>query len=692
MEGAVMGVKRAVGDPSLGLFFDEEPETGSSELESFFAVGGALAQSLPGYLPREGQIAYTREIEHCITQRKHLLAEAPCGVGKGFGYLVPALLDLTARAKDERQPIVVVTANIALQEQLVNKDLPMLRKIFRDQLGRDFSFTMLKGFNNYLCPAQMQTAQLDGSINGLTDERREQAEYIVQWAGRSEKGDRSELPFEPYHDVWRQFAIHAVECPKRHCSLRSQCPAMQAKDRSLYSNVIVTNYHMLAAHVASGGTLLNNEGVLVLDEAHECANVMRDALGGAATAGMLYKLIRQADSVLGFKDHDRKFMETTVREVFGILNQFRKSPSYDAYVKAPVAHEHLDALLPALRKVHGDVQAILEAGAEGGYSKQQLATAARVRGQLGQAYTPLVILFEQPEDYVVSLEETRRKDTMLRAHMLTPAKLLTDALFRSWRSVIATSATLSTNHSFHWIRSELGATANDTADMEVPTPFDFEHQGLLVLPYGFTKDKNTQASLPLDTNSDAYRNMVGQFARRTVEAAGGGTLLLFTSYRNMQLAYETCMGLPMRMLKQGDMPRTELVQRFRDDADSTLLGVSSLWTGIDVSGASLRCLFIDKLPFPMRSDPVASAIMDRDDNWFKNMSLPRATVQLKQGVGRLIRSVSDRGACVLADPRLTYKGYGSGVLASLPKMQRSGLIEDIKPFLDTGMVGDSVPF
>ncbi len=680
-----MGVKVTIGDPSLGFCFDEEPAEGTSELEAFFAIGGPLAQSLPGYKPRSGQIAYARQIEACIADSRHLLEEAPCGTGKSVAYLTPALLHTTTYPSGEQRPkIVIVTANIALQEQLVSKDLPMLREIFQREYGRDFSFALLKGHNNYLCPAQYEASMMDGSIASFKDERYDQAQHIYQWAGRSEKGDRSELPFEPYHDVWRQFAIQAVECPKRLCpyAKRGECPAIRSRLRAQVVDVVVTNYHMLAAHINSPGGILATDGILILDEAHECADIMRDALGGTVAAGNLYKIVKLVDASCGLRDERRREVESLISDTFTLLDDFRKSSGYSDYVRAPVATVPLAQLLPFLDNFGVAVQSILE-DPPNTHGKRVLTSASRARGRLQQAVPSLRALLDLNDAFVLALEETKSKTTMIKSFMLEPAKLLTGALFRTWSTVVATSATVTASGSFGWIRNEIGSPKADTREMEVESPFDFQKQGLLVIPEG----------VPLDTNSDAFRDSIKGLARRTVSASKGGCLMLFTSYRNMNIAYEGLMGLPYRILKQGDMPRNELVQRFRDDGDSILLGVASLWTGIDVPGDSLRCLFIDKMPFPMRSDPVACAIMDRDDNWFRNMSLPRATISLKQGVGRLIRSVSDRGACVIVDPRLSAKRYGSGVIKSLPDMLRSSSIEDVKDFLATGMVGDDlIPF
>ena len=712
-----MGVRVELpGCGGLGLFVEEEPETGSDALESFFGEGGALAQAFgPDYKPRVGQIAYARQIEASVAARRHTLAEAPCGTGKTFGYLFPAVMRITdpklTSAADRRNRVaaqeratdlglsfggdsgddsgdepdivpqlVIATANIALQEQLISKDLPFIQRILHEQYDRRFTFGLLKGWNNYLCPVQVAVNTTLGHMQDTNPEYEDQIAQIFAWMGTTGTGDKSELPLLPHNDVWRRFSIQATECPGYHCPKKGECPAMRARRRGRDAHVTVTNYHMLAANIKvqtqfGGSGFFRSHDVLVLDEVHEGAGIFRDALGVWVNEGMLHSALHNFNKCLMIPDPSVRETKAQIEALFDTIRAYAESNAYKDYLKTPLASAALTHLIEFYTNAAAAADAILSSDVV--YPDDIITAATRGSSKARTVLEGLCHLMAISDAHVVSLEASRQDkyNYAIKVHYLEPRDLLKSSLYRVWDSVVGTSATVTCNGSFGFAQSEIGAPVADTDLLTVESPFDFEKQSLLVLPEGIAED----------TNSDAFRTAVGHYARRTVELARGRTLLLFTSYKNMEIAQEAMRGLPYPMYAQGTMPRTALVEAFKRYDNAVLMGVASMWTGIDVVGDSLSCLFIDKLPFPMRSDPVMCAIQDRNDDWFKAFSLPHAVIRLKQGTGRLIRSVTDRGVCVILDPRLQSKHYGAGVLNSLPRMQRTGNIDDVAHFLDTGL-------
>jgi ATP-dependent DNA helicase DinG len=286
----------------------------------------------------------------------------------------------------------------------------------------------------------------------------------------------------------------------------------------------------------------------------------------------------------------------------------------------------------------------------------------------------LQILDELPEMYAVALEKSQGNSVSVSVKVVEPGQVLQQTLYKR-PAVVCTSATLTAQGTFELVRGELGAPRDATDYAELPTPFKFPTQALLVIPDG----------IPENPNCDEFRDAMCVAICDTVRQARGRTLALFTSYRNMRLAGDAlrASGCPYRILQQGDAPRTLLTAEFRNDVSSVLLGTASFWTGVDVPGEALSCVFIDKMPFPESSNPVLDAIIEKyPDEWFQRFSLPRATMMLRQGVGRLIRDVNDKGVVVILDQRLKVKNYGHAVVSSLPDMPQSRQLSDVRRFFD----------
>ena len=630
-------------------------------IDSVFGQDGVLARRFEGYVPRQPQIDLAEAVDRVIAEGEHLMAEAPTGTGKSIGYAVPA----TYHAAHGGKRVVIATANIALQEQLVNKDLPLLADI----LPWEFTFALIKGRNNYLCHDRLYQEEAQGTLQMLDDPKDAgMLETLVTWARRTETGDVSELPFEPPYRLWRRFSTTSEDCKKSDCRFREECCALKARAAAQEADVVVCNYHLLFAHLQVRETtekdiVLPPFGVAVLDEAHKAADIARDFFGFRVTLGS----VRWAARLLK-KIGEARFHENVMKEAelfFTRLIQHRRSPAYRTRLRSPevVPSSTLALHLQEVRDAY--IEAIPEV-ADVDLRADLKRAAVRCNVLVHQINEAMAV--SDPES-VSFIEEDIRGTAVLCCKPIQVAKRLKQSFFDETRTVVLTSATLTTGGSFAHIREEIGVP--NPREMVVDTPFDYQRQALLVVPEGLRAP-----------NDPAYPAAVAAAFAEILDLADGRTLGLFTSHRNLNATYEQVIGNGHRVLKQGDMPRTALVEEFRHDVDSVLLGTESFWAGVDVPGEALSCVVIDRLPFPSPDDPVLDAISERDRRWFTNYSLPRAVIAFKQGFGRLIRTATDRGVVVVLDPRLVSKPYGRVFTASLPSVLKSRRLENVRHFLE----------
>ncbi|MCK9521498.1 MAG: DEAD/DEAH box helicase family protein [Proteobacteria bacterium] len=630
-------------------------------INSVFGPDGVLAHRFEGYVPRQGQIDLALAVDGAIRDGEHVMAEAPTGTGKSIGYSVPA----TYHAAHEGKRVVIATANIALQEQLVNKDLPLLADI----LPWDFSFALIKGRSNYLCHDRLYQEEAQGTLELLDDPSDAgMLEALVAWARRTATGDVSELSFEPPYRLWRRFSTSSEDCKGSDCRFRDECCALKARAAAQEADVVVCNYHLLFAHLqvreaTEKDIVLPPFGVAILDEAHKAADIARDFFGFRVTQGS----VRWAARLLK-KIGEARFHEHVVKEAerfFTRLAQHRRSPAYKTRLRTPdvVPCSELVRLLGEV--CDGYVEAISETS-DVDLRADLKRAAARCNDLAHQIGAALSLTDSEAVSFI---EEDSRGGGVLCSKPIHVGERLRHSLFGENRTVVLTSATLTTGGSFDHLREEIGVP--DPRELVVDTPFDFQRQALLVVPDGMP-----------EPNDPAYPAAVAALFAEVMDLADGRTLGLFTSYRNLNATYERVCGNGHRVLKQGDMPRTALVEEFRRDVGSVLLGTESFWAGVDVPGEALSCVVIDRLPFPSPDDPVLDAISERDRRWFTSYSLPRAVIAFKQGFGRLIRTAADRGVVVVLDRRLVSKPYGRVFTASLPDVLKSRRLENVRHFLE----------
>lgn len=631
----------------------------SDYLQDIFGADGLFARRFAGYETRPGQVALARAVDDAFAAGEHLLAEGPCGTGKGMSYLVPSVRHAVTRGKK----VIVATANIALQEQLVGKDLPLLREI----LPEPFTFALMKGKNNYACSDRLYAGQVGNLFSdSVASEDQEQYAAILAWARETETGDVSELSFKPRPSLWRKLCGDAEECDGDRCR-KTECFAFKARQAAREAQIVVCNYHLLFSHLqvraATGMDLiLPPFDLAVCDEGHEMAEIARDFFGFRVTEFALRRLVRPLVRA-GALDLGARIREAA-EVFFRSVREYGRSPRHKARIKERSFVEGRP-VLAALDAHQRYWSARRDAAADDEEARdiaRRLARGESLRERLDAA------LRLEDENFVYWVEEDDQGRATLSGKPIDVAPYLREELFGATESVAVTSATLATGGNFDFIRDQIGLEGN--RELVVESPFDFREQVLLVVP-----------EMACEPNDPSFpEEVAGEFGE-ILDLVGGRTLGLFTSYRNLHAVYDRIAGNGHRILVQGERPRTQLVQDFKEDVASVLIGTASFWTGIDVPGESLTCLVIDRLPFPTPDDPVMDAVCERDKRWFARQSIPRAVIALRQGFGRLIRSRRDRGVVVVFDRRLVEKPYGKVFLRSLPDCRRSRQLESIARFL-----------
>lgn len=657
-----------------------------------------LPGAWPGYAPRDGQMMLTRAIAETVQNGGALLAEGPCGTGKTLAYLVPAILE----ADRADRTVLVVTASIALQEQLVQHDLPKLANALSSELREPLTWALLKGRSNYLC---LNTAYVDAPASLSADER-DELHAVDTWARTTETGDRLELPMIVRDGVWAMRSVESDDCLRDGCDYYDACFSRKAKAKAESVRVVVINYHLLFAHISVRRETLQDIilpktagkdsdltwDTVLCDEAHEAGDIARDFMGcnlterGVAKVSVWLKRDGKDVERIDLAAQIDHAVARLWREMRDSLPDVRPGQRQEAHrLREGLPAEHLVDLLDRAAALAAKiVGAIKGLGSVIDPDQRKTLRAAenaersarRTRSWLDAAIYPAEAL-----DTVLWLEahidKRNHENVRLCGRLLDVGTVLREELFARSRAVVLSSATLTTgplptlnqtqqagaSDAWHWIRHQLGLPATTPA-LAVASPFDFAAQALLCLPSGMGDPT---------CDREGFDARVCEAVEETARAAGGRTLALFTSKRMMQRAAEhlraRSIGFPV--LCQGEQPRPHLLAAMKA-RPSILCATTSFWTGVDLPGEAVVAVVLDKMPFPVMGDPVLDALSElafarTGDRWagWREESLPRATLALRQGAGRLIRSVSDWGVVVVCDPRLTSKSYGANAIKSL---------------------------
>ncbi|MFI1304875.1 ATP-dependent DNA helicase [Streptomyces sioyaensis] len=612
-----------------------------------------------GGTERPGQVAMAEAVAEAVDDTAHLLVQAGTGTGKSLGYLVPAL------AHGER--VVVATATLALQRQLVERDLPRTVDALHPLLRRRPEFAMLKGRSNYLCLHRLREGAPQEEEDGLFDVF-EQATptsklgkdllRLRDWADETETGDRDALTPGVSDRAWGQVSVSSRECVgASKCAYGAECFAEAARERAKLADVVITNHALLAIDAIEGAPVLPSHEVLIIDEAHELVSRVTGVATGELTPGQVNRAVRRAAKLVNEKAADQL---QTAAESFERLMELALPGRLE---EIP---EDLGYCLMALRDAARTVVAALGATRdksvqdEDAVRKQALASVENVHAVAER-------IANGSEYDVVWYERHDRFGASLRVAPLSVSGLLREKLFED-RSVVLTSATLKLGGDFNGVAASLGLAPEGTAGEDVPpwkgldvgSPFDYAKQGILYVA----------KHLAQPGREGSRTDMLDELAE-LIEAAGGRTLGLFSSMRAAQAAAEELRGrLDLPILLQGEETLGELIKAFAADARTCLFGTLSLWQGVDVPGANCQLVVMDRVPFPRPDDPLMSArqkaVEEAGGNGFMAVAATHAALLMAQGAGRLVRATGDRGVVAVLDPRVERARYGSFLRRSMP--------------------------
>jgi len=630
------------------------------DLQAIFGSDGSLAELIPGYQPRSAQIEMAEKIADAIANQRHLMAEAGTGTGKTFAYLAPAILS--------GKKVIISTGTKNLQDQLFNKDLPLLRKA----AIQPFKAALLKGRSNYLCTYRLNNAL--SSTVGFSREEADALSKIKSWGKRTQTGDTGEMSELAEADpVWAQATSTTDNCLGQDCPDIAGCFLAKARKQAQESDILVVNHHLLCADwsIREGGfgELLPKAEVVIIDEAHQLAETASNFLGITVGSRQLSELAQ--DSLMEyFKDatdlpalrtaaEDLEHESRDLRLAFGI--ELRKG-DWQEIERNPKISGGLAAAQQQLQ--------VLAEQLEYASVKTKALEACFKRAQ--ELLTQFKMLTETSGGAWIRWFETHKKSVTFSRTPLDIAGEFQAFMHQHTATWVFTSATLSVAGKFEHFAGNLGLT--DADSISWPSPFDYAGQSLFYHPKGLPQP-----------NDSGFIAGIMEFVLPVLEASRGRAFLLFTSHRALKEA-ETWLRdkIAYPVLVQGSYPKAVLLERFKTAGNAILLGTASFWEGVDVKGEALSCVVIDKLPFSSPGDPVLKARMaaleQQGRNPFFEHQLPAAVIALRQGVGRLIRDFTDRGVLMVCDPRLLKRAYGQCFLDSVPPMRRTRDIADVITF------------
>ncbi len=724
-------------------------------LERVFAPGGALQTQMKSlgrsFESRPEQLEMARAVSNAARDGSHLLVEAGTGVGKSYAYLAPLLI----WALDNKKRVLVATGTKALQGQLVERDLPFLRDLFRANFNRDFNFALCLGTSNYICPRRLAKAQVAGLF--ASEKEVEALARIQAFAAKTKTGRGTDLKIEPPAGLWAQVNRESDLCLGRACNLYDQSFFFKARREAEKAQILVANHHLLFAHLAAGG---NAGGVMppfdaiVIDEAHGIEDVAASYLGAEVSnlsAAKLIELIsnrRSGKTLLSSAKLgdsgvlERALNETAqgAREAVGqFFEELQRAVSFDPartttvrMTKPNVLEDRLQTPFENMEEILGRAQKLADLSGDEPLAKELEGFANR-SAEMRRAAKLIVSQSENGFVYWATsaprlgdgVGKTARVPRLsVHGAPIEVAAALREGLFSKFKPVILTSATLTTGSSFDFLIERLGlgsqTEANESVE-ETPavtavvpifrakqteklkgakpeelaaTPISTEPPRTLTLGSPFDYKKNAlvyiAADLPDPANQTFWQEAAIKRCAEVVKRTEGRAFVLCTSFRLVDQTanfLEKVLGGKIRVLRQGDMARGALLDEFRRDVHSILVGTTSFWQGVDVPGESLSCVVIMKLPFAVPDEPMVQArveeIKKRGDDAFNAYQVPQAVMLFRQGFGRLIRTGNDRGIVAVLDPRLKTKKYGQTFLDSLPPCEVTEQIERLSLFAAT---------
>lgn len=633
-------------------------------IEGVFGPGGVLEKRHPGYEFRPSQLAMAKLAEEAFEKRQHTVIEAGTGTGKTLAYLIPAI-------RSGRR-VVVSTATKSLQEQLFQKDVPFLQKHFAPNLKA----AMMKGRANFLCRQKVHLMDGQASLKGI-----DEVDWFTQirdWSRLTDTGDRSELTFLPDDaELWNRIDARSDLCTGQKCAEFQRCFITAMHQRAQEADLIIVNHHLFFADLAirqeDFGSILPEYSAVVFDEAHEIEDVASDYFGRQLSSYRFEELARDTDNMLRVLQIDA----APLRRHLARLRErsrsfFERFPEREGRYPFGPAERH--AFLDSSREEYGELaSAVKRVEAELSALTPKPEEVIAMARRAAEMRRELAFLMESEEKSYVYWYERRGRGVFLAATPIDVSEILREKLFEQFDTVVLTSATLAVGGRFDYLKQRLGVMpANETV---LPQEFDYPEQALLYIP----------RLLP-DVRNPAFAASAAEEIARLLEISRGRAFCLFTSYVQMRDIYERVSSrVKFPLLLQGTAPRSILLDRFRSTPHAVLFATASFWQGVDVPGAQLSCVIIDKLPFAVPSDPIVAArvrALEEDGrNAFAEYQVPEAVLALKQGFGRLIRSKTDRGVLSILDNRIRRMQYGKIFLESLPEYTTTQDLAEVARFM-----------
>jgi ATP-dependent DNA helicase DinG len=683
----------------------ERPAPGGkgASLNQFFAPGGVLARTHPAYEFRRGQLQMAQAVEQALEEKRHLIVEAGTGTGKTLAYLLPVIRS--------GKRVIISTGTKNLQEQLFYKDIPFLEQaLFGESTsGPRLSVCYMKGRNNYLCRKKLYDLTDQPVLSGL--EEIEQYRAIAAWEKTTATGDRAELAELPEASaLWHKLDARADACIGQKCSEWQRCFITEMRRRGLESDIIIVNHHLffadlaikLQAEGAPDAGILPDAAAVIFDEAHELEDVAGNYFGISVSNLRLEDLARDVESSL---QHNR-MLSASLSGALGSLREksqlfFSLLPAGEGRFAFETRREFLEENGDEFLAIN---QSLMRLAAELEGLPQKPEEIFNFVRRTQELQVQLSFAMESNDRNTVFWIERRggrgnnpgraekgafkigasahegnargRQNVFLQATPIDVAPILRECLWSRLECAVLTSATLAVGGQFEYIRQRLGV--EHARESVLPSHFDYEHQALFYVP----------PDLP-DARTPQFGALASERIRQLLEITRGRAFVLFTSYAQMNDIYQRLLGvLEFPMLRQGDAPKSALLEEFRLTPNAVLFATSSFWQGVDVQGEQLSCVIIDRLPFAVPSDPVVAArvkAIDADGgNAFFQYQVPAAVITLKQGFGRLIRSLHDRGLLVLLDNRILKKQYGRIFIESLPNYKKTTEMRVVEEFFGVG--------